>query len=84
MHATDLEHDDRVTIDCEPLRGVHFRVSDTQTEDIGLTKAIAVTLVTESNGTWAITGTTAGDSGTISRIDSDEQHDIEWHDINKL
>lgn len=45
MRPSDVEHDDRLSIDHKALSGREFRVSDVDVENIGITETVAVRLV---------------------------------------
>lgn len=78
----DIEEDDRIIIDTEPLSGVTFRVSDKQVNDIGLTETLAVTLVSDTESNWSIVGTTADSQVTLEEIGGDGEVQVFWQQIS--
>lgn len=78
----ELQPGDHINIDAEAISGVGCRVSDTQVEDIGITETFAVTLVSESEGAWIMTGTTADTMGALNELDGDREERISFNDIS--
>lgn len=79
----DLQQGDPVEIAEEPLTDLQFRVSDVEVEDIGITETFAVTLVSHADDepNYAIVGTTADSTATLSEIDGDAEHTVFWKSI---
>jgi len=83
MRPSDLEHDDRISIDTEALRDATFRVSDVEVEDIGITEVVAVTLLCGCQR-YAITGATADSSFTLEHLDGDDEWTVLTKDITVI
>lgn len=82
MRPRDLEKDDTVAFDGHvDLRGAHFRVSDVEVEDVGITEVVAVTLVCGCEP-YKITGTTADARFTLETLDGDDEWEVWEPQIN--
>jgi hypothetical protein len=79
----DIEEDDHISIDAEAFSDALFRVSDKQVDDIGITETLAVTLLSDSAGTWALVGTTSDSQVTLEEIDGDGEVQVFWQQIEK-
>lgn len=77
----NIEEGDRIRIDTQPLSDAVFRVSEKEVTDIGLTETLVVTLVSEAEEGWRITGTTGGSQVTVKRIDDDRSVQVFWKQV---
>lgn len=77
----DIEEGDHISIDTERFSDALFRVSDKQVKDIGISETLAVTLVSESVGDWALVGTTSDSQITAEKIDGDGEVQVFWQQI---
>lgn len=75
---SELEPDERIRIDREPLNGMTFTVSDVEEESIGLTTVVVVSLVCGCDG-YVLKG--ASHSDTCELANKDEEFEVELTDI---
>jgi len=81
----ELQASDIVEVHTEALSDALWRVSDTEVEDIGITETFAVTLVSDADGdsrAYSIVGTTADSTATLVEVEGDDEHTVNWNDID--